>query len=115
MDMRPYIASAIAGSPKALATDVVTAACASLGISQTEFCDCFAKQVVREYTDGELPWRDAEVAMNALSGFFFLQLPNGAGFPDYAFGVFLAFDAGETEADPEPVTKAHLERLHAEA
>ena len=112
MDMRPYITSAIASFPKVLAADVVLPACSQLAISPAQFCDYFAKEVTREYLAEELSWLDANAAMNALSGFFFAEV---SPIPDYAFGVFLAFDAGETQAEPEQITKEQLASLHEKA
>jgi hypothetical protein len=117
VSLQPYIATAIAEFPKGVTPELVARACSHLGISQVEFCDMFAKEAAHGYLDGSLTWRDADSAMNALSGFFFLHLPKGAPFPDYAYGVFLAFDAGEVfpEPDNERATKEQLASLHAKA
>jgi len=113
MDLRRYIIDA-AASPRVVPPEVVSCACAELGISATDFCDHFAKEVARAYLAEELSWLDADTAMNSLSGYFF-GLPKEIPFPDYAFGVFLAFDAGEVLEAPENerVTKEQLVALHA--
>src|SRR6476620_7462816 len=117
MNLRRYITDATLAPPKAVAPEVVSSACAELGISPTDFCDHFAKEVARAYLGGELSWLDADTAMNALSGFFFTHLPKESPFPDYAFGVYLAFDAGEVLEAPENerITKEQLGNLHAKA
>src|ERR1700731_1393134 len=117
MSLKPYIATVIAESPKAVTPELVARACSDLGILQSELCDMFAKEVAHGYLDGSLTWRDADSAMNALSGFFFLHLPKVTPFPGYAYDVFLAFDAGEVfpEPDNERVTKKQLTSLHAKA
>jgi len=115
MNLQSYITEAIAAFPKVVTIELVSRACTTLGVSPSDFCDRFAKEVARGYVDGELSWPDADSAMNALSGFFFGHLPMGSPFPDYAFGVYLAFDAGEDFEEPanERVTKEQLARLHA--
>lgn len=115
MNFSLSISNAIAAFPKIVAADEVAAASARMGVSPTAFCDLFAKQVAHDYLAGRLPWTDADMAMTALSGYFFTQLPEGEAFPDYAFGVFLAFDAGETAAEPEEITRAQLNHLPAPA
>ncbi len=117
MNVRPHITEAISAFPKAVSPDMVSRACSVLGISPTEFCEHFAKEVTRAYLDRELSWSDADGAMNTLSGFFFRHLPQGAPFPEYAFGVFLAFDAGEVLEKPENerMTREQLANLHAKA
>jgi hypothetical protein len=117
MSLRSYITKAVADFPKVVTSEMVSPACSSFGFSPTEFCDLFAKEVARDYLDGKLSWSDADVAMNALSGFFFVYLPPDAPFPDYAFGIFLAFDAGETLEEPENerITKKQLETLNENA
>ena len=117
MDFRPYITEAIAAFPKIVTPEAVSPVCTAFGVSPTDFCDHFAKEVARGYLAGDLSWSDADSAMNALSGFFFLHLPKDAPFPDYAFGVFLAFDAGEVLEAPENerITKEQLASLHAKA
>ena len=113
MGLRHYITGAVTAFPKVVTPEIVSSACTELGVSPTEFCDYFAKGVAGSYLDGQLSWLDADAAMNALSGFFFVHLPKDAPFPDYAFGVFLAFDAGEMHAAPENecVTRAQLAGL----
>jgi hypothetical protein len=86
-------------------------------MSEAAFCDLFAKEVAQGYLDGAISWSDGDAAMNALSGYFFVHLPKEVPFPNYAFGVFLAFDAGETleEPDNERTTKQQLEALQEKA
>jgi hypothetical protein len=117
MNLPAHIKEAVAAFPKIVTPEVVSAASAALGVSATEFCDLFAKEVAREYLAGELSWSDADCAMNALSGFFFVHLPAAAPFPDYAFAVFQAFDAGEIVAEPENerIAREQLASLHEKA
>jgi hypothetical protein len=117
MNVHSYVAKAIADFPMVVTADTVSSASAALGVSPTEFCDLFAKEVSREYLEGKLSWVDADTAMNALSGFFFVHLPKEGPFPDHAFGIFLAFDAGETVEEPENerITKEQLATLNEKA
>ncbi len=117
MNLPAHIKKAVAAFPKIVTPEDVSAACVVLGVSPTEFCDIFAREVAREYLAGELSWSDADCAMNALSGFFFVHLPADAPFPDYSFAVFQAFDAGEMVAEPENerVTREQLASLHEKA
>jgi hypothetical protein len=114
MNIRRYIDNAIAALPNVVTPDMVSVACMELGVSPAGFCDHFAKEVARSYLAGELSWMEADAAMNALSGFFFMHIADGAPFPDYAFGVFLAFDDGEMLEEPENerIAKERLESLH---
>lgn len=114
MSIRSTTVEVIAGFPKAVKPDVAASVCTKLVISESEFCDVFAKDVVRGYKERDFSWSEADAAMNALSGFFFGDLPPRAPFPEYAFGVFLAFDAGELHGEPdnERITNELLDSLH---
>ena len=108
MNFRPYIDEAAAAFPKVMTPEMISRGCAAFGFSVTAFSDAFAMAVAREYLDGKLSWSDADAAMNGLSGYFSLHLPTEVPFPDYAWGIYLAFDAGEIAQDPERVTKEQL-------
>lgn len=56
------------------------------------FCDAFACRVVERYLAGDLPWPDGDMAMNNI---FSLITRDAVSHPDYAWQVYLAFDAGE--------------------
>lgn len=117
MQLRSQIEAAIADAPGIVTPEAVAGACSSLGLSATAFCDLFAKEVTKAYLDGTIGWSDGDAAMNALSGYFFVHLPKDVPFPDYAFGAFLAFDAGEAleEPDNERTTKQQLAALQERA
>jgi len=87
-------------------------ACKALGLSSTEFCDVFARSVATGFLSGTYSWESSDAAMNGLSGYGF-ALSSHHSLPDFAFGVFLAFDAGETLLPPanETVAREQLSRL----
>jgi hypothetical protein len=116
--LTPYISAAIADFPKVITPETVTRACSELGLSAPEFCDAFAKEVAEGYLSGAITWSDGDVAMNALSGYFFIHTPKNESIPDYAFGVYLAFDEAEyvhpgdpKDFDNESRTRALLRDL----
>lgn len=117
MELKDCIASAIAEFPKIVTPETASRVGAAIGATESVFCDLFAKEVATSYLGGTLTWTEGNAAMNALSGYFFLHLPKESLFPDYAYAVFLAFDAGETSEEPdnERITKEQLGALHAKA
>jgi hypothetical protein len=90
----------------------VAKVCKEDGMSSVEFCDVFARAVANGYLKGTYSWAFGDAAMNGLSGYGF-SLSEHHNLPDFAFGVFLAFDAGETLLPPdnEVTTKEQLLRL----
>lgn len=103
MRLTSYIATAIADFPKVITSETVEHACSHFSLSPLEFCNAFAQEIAESYLNGTLPWSDGDTAMTALSGYFFAHAPKNAPFPDYAFGVYLAFDEAEYvhAGDPE--------------
>ena len=86
--------------------------CKKEGMSSAQFCDAFAREVASDYLKGTYSWEFGDAAMNGLSGYGF-ALSEDHSLPDFAFKVFLAFDAGETLLPPdnEVTTKEQLLRL----
>ena len=117
MRLTSYIAAAIADFPKVITPETVARACSECGLSAQEFCDAFAKEVAGGFLEGSVTWSDGDAAMNALWGYISLSLMKHTPIPDYAFGVFLAFDAGETiqEKSSDARTTELLNALHEKA
>jgi hypothetical protein len=78
------------------------------------FLERFTRYIVEGYVSGRLTWLSCDTAMNNLSGLmaqYFLM-------PDYPWGVFLAFDAGEhhpktPNLTPDEVTRPLIDKLIA--
>ena len=78
---------------------------ADLGLADTasaegirSSCDNFAEILARAYLSGELPWSDADSAINHI--YLFMVQHCGDRIPDLAWDIYMAFHAGEY---PEPV------------
>jgi hypothetical protein len=57
------------------------------------FCDSFAHRLIERYLSGSITWSDADLAVNNI---YVLMVQNcGDQVPEYAWEVYLAFDAGE--------------------
>ena len=117
MDLSHLIISSIAGFPKVISADEIDGAALKLGLSPSQLCDAFAKEVADGYLAGRYTWDEGDVAMNALWGYISLSLMEHTPIPDYAFGVFLAFDAGEViqEKSSDACTTELLRALHEKA
>lgn len=88
--------------------------CKAAGYSFSEFSDAFARRVVERYLSDDLSWSDADVAMNHV--FEIMTYHCAPTLPDYGWGVYLAFDAGEYIAPfGDEVTKPLLAKLHETA
>jgi hypothetical protein len=84
-------------------------------MTPSDFLDRFARHVVSGYLDGRFSWLQCDTAMNVLTG---LMSSLYQEFPDLAFGVFLAFDAGEYHPNaptltPDEVTRPLIDELIA--
>jgi len=117
MDLRLFIKNAIDAFPDGIRTEAVAVAASDLGLSLSQFCDAFAKEVDDGFLAGRYSWSDGDVAMNALWGYISRSLMKDTPIPDYAFGVFLAFDAGETIHEKGSVARTTelLNALHEKA
>ena len=84
--------------------------CRTARHSVSDFCDLFARRVVQRYLAGELPWSDADGAMNAI--FTIMTQHCGPVLPDYGWMVYLAFDEGEYRPPGgDAVTKPLLAKI----
>lgn len=70
------------------------------------WCDSYARRLAERYLSGELSWTLADCAANRL--FFLLTKHCGEHLPDYAWGVYLAFDGGEIDGRADDWTRKHL-------
>ena len=102
------------GAPSINATEI-EAFCQREQITATAFLEKFVRQIVTGYVEGRFTWLSCDTAMNGLSGL----MTQYKIFPDYPWGVFLAFDAGEnhpntTDLTPDEVTRPLIDKLIAE-
>jgi len=74
------------------------------------FCDAFARRLVERCLTGGLTWADADLAANHI---FELMVQHcGDRVPDYAWEVYLAFDAGEcTAPGGDAITRPFIEEI----
>jgi hypothetical protein len=82
-------------------------------IAPAVFLDQFARHIVTGYLDGRFTWLSCDTAMNILMG---LMSTVYLEFPDFAYGVFLAFDAAEYHPEtpaltPDQVTRPLIDGL----
>lgn len=76
------------------------------------FCDGFARRLVELYLSRHLTWADADAAANNI--FSLMVEECGERVPDYAWEVYLAFDAGEcTEPGGDATTRPLVEAIVA--
>jgi hypothetical protein len=92
----------------------VEAFCQREQITTTEFLERFARYIVEGYVAGRFTWLSCDTAMNGLSGL----MSQYVLMPDYPWGVFLAFDAGEyhpktPNLTPDEVTRPLIDELVA--
>ena len=69
-------------------------------LTPAAFLDTFAHHVVSGYLDGRFPWVPCDEAMNVLMG---LMSTLYQEFPDFSFGVYLAFDTAEYNHPNMPI------------
>lgn len=110
MTLQRYIGATLPNGPKAIEATTADAASVDVGCSQKEFCDAFAADVAKQYLYGSLSSRDADTAMNALSGYFFRDVPPRSPVPVLGFSVF---DEGARSDVPENeiATRRRLDEL----
>ncbi len=115
--MKSFIAKTIAEFPHYPSAESVEAASSELGLSPSAFCDAFAQEVVSGYLSERYTWAEGDKAMNSIWCYICLSLIEHTAMPNYAFGVFLAFDAGEVvqEKSSDARTKELLSALHEKA
>jgi hypothetical protein len=76
----------------------IVACCESHEITMVELCDSVSLKIAQEYLQGKLDYTYCDEVMN---GVFHLMLEdvflkaNNNAFSEFAYDVFLAFDAGE--------------------
>ena len=75
-------------------TPSVDAFCRVQQISFTAFSEQFARRVALSYQQRTMPWLDADTAMNNLHAQAMLRAEH-TRLSDFAFAVYLAFDAAE--------------------
>jgi len=78
-----------------------------LGLSLKDLFDRLSKEVAEGFLRGEYSWSFSDNAMNFIFGSWSRQAAV-IDLPDLTHGIFLAFDAGETSANPEAETTALL-------
>jgi len=86
--------------------DDVNAYCEQKQISTSLFLEKFARYIVEGYVTGRFTWHSCDTAMNNLSGL----MAQYALMPDYPWGVFLAFDAGEHHPNTPNLTADEVTR-----
>jgi hypothetical protein len=75
-------------------------------------CDRIARLLVELYLSGGLTWAQADTAANHI--FLLMVRDCGDRVPDYAWDVYLAFDAGEcTAPGGDATTKPLIEQIVA--
>lgn len=85
---------------------------ADLGLEDTSpervraFCDTFSHRLVALYLGGQLTWLQADAAANNI--YVLMVRDCGGRVPDYAWDVYLAFDAGEYRTPGEDATTRPL-------
>jgi hypothetical protein len=73
-------------------------------------CDRFARRLVELYQSGSLTWKQADTAANHI--YLLMVRQCGDRVPDYAWDVYLAFDAGECIAPGgDPTTRPLIEQI----
>lgn len=92
----------------------VEAFCQQEQIETAVFLERFARFIVEGYVAGRFTWLSCDTAMNGLSGL----MSHYVLMPDYPWGVFLAFDAGEYHPKtptltPDEVTRPLIDELIA--
>ena len=113
MDLRLFIKNTITAHPEGIRADEASKASSGLCLTLSQFCDAYAKEVADGYLVGRYTWTEGDVAMNSLWGYISHSLMKDIPIPDFSFGVFLAFDSGETTSEPENemITKNLLKNL----
>ena len=91
------------------------ACCLKEKITTREFLERFARYIVDGYVAGRFNWDSCDSAMNNLSALMAEYLL----MPDYAWKVFLAFDAGEYHPNtpnlsPDEVTRPLIDKIIAQ-
>ena len=73
-------------------------------------CDRFACRLIEHYLSGSLTWVQADTAANHI--YLLMVRDCGDRVPDYAWDVYLAFDAGEHAAPGgDATTRPLIERI----
>lgn len=89
---------------------IVNQLCQALGVSPHDLFNEYAKQVADGFLAGRYSWVSADSAMNAFFAYWSTH-SQAFNLPDFAFGVYLAFDAGELSQEPDVLTKSCLSNL----
>jgi len=77
------------------------------------FCDEFARRVASRYLADELSWPDGDQVMNNI--FPLMTMECGSVLPEFAWDVYLAFDAGEIAPGGDAVTRPLLVKALADS
>ena len=85
---------------KPLDASIVGTTCKELNMSENDFYDAFARHAAGEFLKNFDLWDDCDMAMNHLFGF--ASAIRKHILPDFAFSVYLAFDAGEVGKPDDP-------------
>ena len=82
--------------------------------SVRDFCDAFSKRVAVRYLQDDLSWEQGDAVMNHL--FNLMISHSGNRVPDFAWEVYLAFDAGEyMEPGGDATTRPLINKLQGDA
>lgn len=77
------------------------------------FCDAFSRRLIEFYLGGQLSWVQADAAANNI--YELMVKDCGDRVPDYAWEVYLAFDAGEsTSPGEDATTRPFIEAIAAQ-
>ena len=80
--------------------------CQQEQITPDVFLDSFARHLVIGYMEDRFTWEACDTGLNCLMAL----MSKYCLFPDYAFGAFLAFDAGEYHPNTEDLTPDEVTR-----